>query len=136
MARFSGSSTFTFEVERYVDKFGNVYTEAEYDKLDGEDVNCACDYLTIKLSVTGSASHTPGRLYGPPEDCYPDDSESWIEGVKHPDGSDWSDKITESEKDAIYECLFDSIESDRDDGRDYDRDDYNDYDYDDYDYNL
>jgi len=88
MRKYSGTTSFTYEIYR------------------GDDDN------EVSLQIEGRAYYAPGRYYGPPENCYPDESEVEITSCIGPDGKDWEDQLTESEKDQILEIIQDNVASD------------------------
>jgi len=126
---YRGSATFKFEVERYKDLDGKMYTESEIEKLDG-DLNI--EGVIIKLTVSGSASFSPGYTYGLPENCYDSESESEINSVVDSNGIDWISHLTDNEIDQMEEVLCQEVENINSGAR-YDidscYDDYDDYDY-------
>lgn len=135
MKKYSGNTTFDFEIERYRDKEnGNYYLVSEVP--DRSDDNFEFEYETITLEVSGSSYFVPGKINGPPEDCYPDEGETEIESVIGPDGKDWYDRLSSSEIDSITSMLAENVEnSDYDDydGPDDRYDDYYDPSWDNYD---
>lgn len=116
---YSGSTSFEFEVER----LKHVMSE-EYLPVDSDvDDNPMYEYVCLSLEVEGDSSFTPGKTYGLPEDCYPDEGETEITKVIGPDGKDWENKLTSSERDRIIEMIDESI---RTNDYDADCDDYDD----------
>lgn len=129
MGGYSGTASFEFEVERYQSReSGKLYaiipgTEQAVNIM--EDDGFEYEYVTLKLDVEGRSYYQPGRLYGPPEDCYPDEGETEITAVIGPDGKDWEDQLTTEERDMILSMIQENAQ----DGLDGpDPDDY----YDDY----
>lgn len=51
------------------------FSEVTLEGAEGDE-----RYL-VEYSVSAMCSHRPGRLSGPPEDCYPDESECEIEWI-------------------------------------------------------
>ena len=127
---YSGSTSFEFEVERYRSREnGKLYaaipgTEQAVNIM--EDDGFEYEYVTVKLEVEGRSYFTPGRLSGPPEDCYPDEGETEIQSVIGPDGKDWQDQLTEEEESMIIDMIQENVSQGLDGP---DPDDY----YDDYD---
>lgn len=122
MGGYSGTASFDFEIERYKDKKTGQYIAYVLGEVDEERY----EYTTLKLQVEGSSYFQPGKLYGPPENCYPDEGDTEIEAAIGPDGKDWTDQLTHSEHDSIVEMIQENVQ----DGLDGpDPDDY----YDDYD---
>lgn len=119
---YSGTASFDYEIERMKDAEGNLYTDSEAQP-DG------CEYVVIKLKVTGSSYYEEGRTYGPPENCYPDEGCTEIQSVIGPDGKDWESVLTEAEKDRIQEELVEQVINNCEE--DYDDSDSADYDFDD-----
>lgn len=120
MSGYSGTASFDFEIERYLDK--QTGKHIAYVLFEDEE---RFEYKTFTLKVEGRAYFQPGKTYGPPENCYPDEGEVEITSCIGPDGKDWEDQLTHSEHDAITEMIDENVR----DGLDGpDPDDY----YDDY----
>jgi len=120
MKKYSGNASFEFEVERYKNKITSELT-AE-DMSDNEEM---FDYITVKLQVEGSSYFSPGRTYGEPGDCYPDEGETEISSVMGPNKEDWEEKLSDKEHDQIIEMIEEKCMDDGPDPDDYDdRDDY------------
>ena len=119
MSGYSGNTSFDFEIERYKDKSGELLTS---DKVEDQD---EYDYETICLTVEGRSSYTPGKTFGLPENCYPDDGEIEILSVTGPDNKDWEDKLTEKEREDVLNAIDEKVRE-----CDYDGPDPDDY-YDD-----
>lgn len=120
MSGYSGDTSFDFEIERYRD---NQTDQLLVEPLNDDEVRFT--YNVITLQVEGRSYYQPGRSYGPPENCYPDEGDTEITSVIGPDGNDWTDKLTEREKDSIIEMIQENV-SDGLDGPDPD-DYYDDY---------
>lgn len=80
----------------------------------------------LELDISAKGYYDPGRLSGPPEDCYPPEGELEITSIEL-DGKKWDGRLTDEEHDKVVEKLWDSQESDEED---YYDDDYPDYDED------
>lgn len=81
-----------------------------YPILDGVETE-------VGVTVDYDASYDPGRLSGPPENCYPPDSEMTINSVI-PDTPDWPRTIAEeieAVKDRIEEEAWEHYHRHRDD---------------------
>lgn len=115
---YSGTTEFDWELERVKDP-----ATGELRAINDDDGDLEYEYFTIK--VEGRSYFAPGRLYGPPENCYPDEGETEILSVTGPDGKDWEDKLTSDEKEKILDHISEKVSED-DDGPDPD-DYYNDY---------
>lgn len=126
MSNYSGETSFEFEIERAK----NIDT-GEIATLDSKEANEWCggatDYVTFLLQVEGRAYFQRGKTSGLPENCYPDEGEVEIKTVIGPDGKDWEDKLTESEKETILSMIDEHVQED--DGPDPDDyyDNYDDY---------
>ena len=92
------------------------------------------DGQEIELSIEGSYSPgTPGKTFGPPENCYPSEpAEAEIELISF-DGQPWTGELTSEENEAAVEALLAAGEDqdfmdgpDPDDAYDsrFDREDY------------
>lgn len=127
---YSGSANFQFEIERYLDKDSKeTLFLSDLPESSGDDFEF--EFKIIELQVTGHASFYPGKYSGPPEDCYPDESESEIESVVGPDGKDWYHLLTDSEREAILNLIEDQVVNSS--YEDYSEREYEDYDsYDNY----
>jgi hypothetical protein len=114
---YHGTTTFDFEIERYKDKISGELLA--FDKLTREEDEY--EYQTITLNVEGSSYFQPGKFYGPPENCYPDEGEIEILSVMGPDNKDWEDKLTDKEVEQIEQEIDERVQSDiADDFDDFD----------------
>jgi hypothetical protein len=104
MAGYSGTTEFDFEIERYKDKQTGNYIA--YLLEEDEE---RYEYTTLTLKVEGRSYFQPGKLYGPPENCYPDEGEVEITAVIGPDGKDWEGQLTHSEHDYIEEMIDEKV---------------------------
>jgi hypothetical protein len=118
MSGYSGHTSFDFEIERYKNKKTGVDTAYLLPGINEDDY----DYHTLTLKVEGSAYFAPGKTYGPPENCYPDEGDVEITSCLGPDGKDWEDQLTHSERDAIIEMIDGNVQEGLDgpDPDDYD----------------
>jgi hypothetical protein len=115
MPGYSGSTRFSFEIERYRNRVtGVMYTEEEADAEDG------FEYQVLQLSVEGTAYYQPGKTYGPPEDCYPAEDDVELTSVVDMEGKDWKDRLTKSETDVMQVMVIDLIQMGQEDPDDYD----------------
>lgn len=108
MSGYSGTTSFEFEIERYKNKKTG---KLEAYLLPGIDES-GYDYQIHTLSVEGRASFSPGKMFGTPENCYPDESEVEIISVMGPDGKDWEDQLTHSEREYILTMIDENVQSD------------------------
>jgi hypothetical protein len=125
---YKGSTTFEFEVERYKNNQTGelIFVNSIPDDAKESDF----EYQCITLVVEGNSYFTPGRTYGDPNDCYPDEGETEITSLQGPDGKDWSNDISDSEKDSILDMITtQSEECDSGCEREYERDDDRDNSY-------
>jgi hypothetical protein len=128
MSGYSGTASFEFEIERYKDKESGELLS--HDKVKPDDDGFEYEYQTIALQVEGRSYFAPGRTYGPPENCYPDEGDTEIESVIGPDGKDWESKLTDEERESIMTMIDENV---RDQEPDVDEDYYEDsYDFEDY----
>lgn len=128
MSGYSGSASFEYEIERYKDKMsGELVT---HDKVSPDDDEFEFEYQTITLQVEGRSYFTPGKYYGPPENCYPDEGDTEIESVVGPDGKDWESKLTNEERESILTMINEEVQNQEPDFDDYD--DEPSYDFEDY----
>lgn len=103
---YSGSTTFTFDIERYKNRdSGKLISSDKFMDDDGFEY----DYQIIPLQIEGEAYYSPGRTYGPPEDCEPPSGDVEIISVIGPDGTDWYDRLTQSEIDLILQMIEDGV---------------------------
>ena len=91
--KYSVEPSFSFEIERYKNKTSNEYITL--DKLNGNEE--LYEYTTINLDIEGKFFFCSGKLSGPPEDCYPSESDTEIISVIDDDGNDWYNLLTENE---------------------------------------
>lgn len=67
----------------------------------------------VELRITGSASYTPGRLSGPPEDCYPSESDAEVVKIVRADSdAAWDGELTENEEELVIEKLHEAVMED------------------------
>jgi hypothetical protein len=95
---------FEFELERLFDPKTQVFSNS---LEESEDV----EFKTIKLKVEGRSYYHPGQYYGPPEYCYPSESDTEILSVENENGEDWLDKLTEPEVQSLLEEIEDRAQS-------------------------
>ena len=99
MFKYSGSTTFTFDIERYRDKeTGEYFLEKDLPPEDDEGFEFV--YTTITLTVNGSAYPNTG----------PYEEGVEIDSIVDDDGNDWEYKITESERSCILEDIQENCE--------------------------
>lgn len=121
MSGYKGSATITFYVNRVKDANGKWQVPKPQD-----------DWEELELEVHGTAYFQPGKLYGPPENCYPDEGQSEIESITL-DGKPWDGELTDKETERAEEKLDESVREDE--GPDPpSRDDFDDYDPPSYDF--
>lgn len=131
---YSGHASFKFEIERCKNKQTNQFMteeeackEVENHPFGDSWFETNYVYELISLEVEGSSYFTPGRYFGLPENCYPDEGDTEITSVIGPNNEDWEGKLTEDERDQIISMIEEEASS----GPDYEPDDYYDdrYDY-------
>lgn len=72
-------------------------------EVNGEEVECP-------VTITFSASYTPAKTYGPPEDCYPEDSEMEFDKVETDEAWNTSYGVTPEAFNAALEDSRDRLE--------------------------
>lgn len=74
------------------------------------------DDAEVELTIQANVSPlVPGKLFGPPEKCYPDEGgEVEIESIMH-QGKPWTGELTDKERAAIDDLFFDELEGDEPD---------------------
>lgn len=135
MGNYSGETSFEFEIERYKHKETGEYYPIVVDQgtkytHSAEDIGAMFEYVTLLLKIEGRSSYQDGKIYGLPEDSYPPEGETEIKSAVGPDGKDWQDKLSESEREDILEMIQNDVEDEADnfdyegdgddDGRDWD----------------
>jgi hypothetical protein len=115
MAGWGGKGSVEFEVERKLIDGKPVLL----DDSDRDDV----EIVTIKLRVSGSASFTPGRKYGPIDTCYDDEGDQEIQKViriqkSKPEEELSINFLTKEEQEIALEQLCEKVRS-GDEGPDY-----------------
>ena len=133
--RYSGTVNFEYVIERFLNlKNGTLALE---DQIGLDDENF--QYHPIQLNVVGRASFMSGRISGPPEDCFPDESDLEIESIRAVKGGwDWSKAITDGERKSIMDliqeqCMEEALDDCYDPDDNWDEPDSSrDYDYGDY----
>lgn len=128
MKGYSGSTNFTFEIERYRDKETGDYLLLDAVPASSDD-NFEFEYETISLEISGNSYYSPGKYHALPEDCYPDEGDTEIESVIGPDGKDWYNLLTDQERSHIIDMISENVSSGSDGRDDYDGDDGYDDDY-------
>lgn len=104
MKGYSGNASFDFEIERYRD---NQTDKLLVEPLNDDEVRFS--YTVLTLQVEGRSYFQPGCNWKLPEDCYPDEGETEIISVIGPDGKDWEDQLTQSEKDSLIEMIQEQV---------------------------
>jgi hypothetical protein len=105
MHRYSGSTSFDFEIERWKDRdSGDLLS---FEEVPDVDDDFEYEYQVISLKIEGNSYFIPGRFYGPPDSCYPDEGETEMTKCLGPDGQDWTDLLTKEE----YQDIIDEIET-------------------------
>lgn len=103
---YFGNASFEFEIERY----RNIATnELVIDNDISESKDLEFQYKIIVLNVEGKSYFQSGRKSGAPENCYPDEGDTEITFVLDFDGQDWSDRLTDTETDAILEKIQEEV---------------------------
>ncbi len=132
-AKYSGSTSVEFEIERFRDNdTGDLYLVDDILPGTDEDGNVPDKYelCCFTLDIEGAAHSYPAKTSGDPEFCYPADSDCEIVNVSGLDNKDWESVLTSSEIDKINEMIIDQIMNFEHDNYDEDRDDYDDRDFD------
>jgi len=115
--KYSGSASFEFYIERFKNKVtGEVVTD-----ISPKD-EYLFDYEEITLHVRGSSFFTSGKLSGFPETSYPDEGDVEIFSVSGPDGKDWEDKLTASERERILTMVDEQVQDQEPDFNEDDED--------------
>jgi len=83
------------------------------------------ELVYVEVSCECWGYYDPGRLSGPPEDCYPPEGDFEVQDITMPKGmEDYKFELTESEQETLEQDYFS-----RDDGDDdYDPQEWDDYD--------
>jgi len=105
--KYSGSVSFEFYIERYKNKISNELKTL--DKVHPED-EYLYDYEEITLYVKGSSFFTPGKSYGSPENCYPDEGNTEIQSIVDSFKEDWDAKITLEERSRIISMIAEQVQ--------------------------
>jgi hypothetical protein len=108
-SRYSGSVSFSYEIERYKDKESGEFI-LENDLPPDDDEGFEFEYTLILLTIKGSSYYDPGSFSGPPENSYPEEEDTEIESITDSDGNDWEYRITESERSYILEDIQQNCE--------------------------
>ncbi len=105
---WSGEATITTTVERWIRHSTGEYFEDSDPQVPVEE-DSDWELLKITLTVKGNGYYDSGRLYGPPEHCYPPEGELEIESILGPDGTDWSETVVPKETSHFKELLEEAI---------------------------
>ncbi len=124
MSSYSGSASFTFEVERYKNRDTGELVVADLVPESADELEY--EYQLIKLKVEGTSYFQSGRYYGPPENCYPDEGDTEITSVIGPNKENWSQKLSSEEEDKIIDMITEQAQEGE---PDFDEDYYDDSDY-------
>lgn len=100
---YGGHASFTFNVERILDKNTGQYFFCDDKSIDTEDDKYA--YVIVCLEVKGKAYYVAGKTHGPPEYCFPDESDCEVEIILGPDGYDWTKNMSEIEMKTIRDMM-------------------------------
>lgn len=125
MRGYSGQTTIEFPIERIKDLQTDEYRVVR----DDDDFDRAEELI---LEIEGRSYFAPGKYYGPPENCYPDEGDTEILSITWK-GKPFPWDLTSQEEASVLEQIENVVQDD--DGPD--PDDYDDYDdrddyYDDY----
>ena len=80
----------------------------------------------LELDISASGYYDPGRLSGPPENCYPPEGDLEIISIEL-DGKKWDGQLTGDEYNKVIEKLWENSSDEKDyydDDSDYDDDMY------------
>jgi hypothetical protein len=91
-----------------IDRFINLETKEMVNQVSSDDES-NFQYLPIDLSVEGSYYFRPGKYSGPPEHCYPDESEAEILSLTDSDGQDWTNQISTKEESIILDSIAEQV---------------------------
>lgn len=104
---YSGNCFCSVVIDRYKDSATEIlYTESEAEDIDLDE---KFQLEEIELFIEGNAYYEPGRLWGDPEECYPEESEVEIESITDKSGNDWKHKLTNSEIEMVKDTIVDYI---------------------------
>lgn len=101
---YSGTTTFDFIIERYKSSDGS------YMMSDNNIIENEFTYQPINLKITGKAFFAEGRRSGDALDCFPDEYESDIVSAIDNHNNDWSDKLSETEREIILESILNNVQ--------------------------
>lgn len=90
-----------------IDRFINLETREMVDQSPSDEGSF--QYLPIDLKVEGSYYFRPGKYSGPPESCYPDESEAEILSLTDSDGQDWTNQISTKEESIILDSIAEQV---------------------------
>lgn len=117
---YNGSAKINFHINRIKDLDTDTYRVLiESDDLDREE--------ELALEIEGRSYYQEGRLYGPPENCYPSEGETEILSISWK-GKPFPWELTENEREQAEEMISNAVQEDEgpdpdeyyDDDRDYD----------------
>lgn len=115
--KYSGSVEFDFEIERLKDCSSGTYHLVDELVVDENDSNFS--FELINLTVRGSAYFTPGKYYGPPENCYPDEGDADLESALDSNKKDWQDLLTKEEREILIDEIVARVQEDCEPSSDY-----------------
>lgn len=121
-SKYSGSTSFDFELERLKSKLTGELFKYDSSIEDNDDY----EHHVVMLRITGNSYYVPAYRSGLPEDSYPAEGDTEITSINGPDGKDWSDQLSNSENNDILEmieakCADEDHYSHRDDADSNDR---------------
>jgi hypothetical protein len=104
MRGYSGYATIEFPIERIKD-----LTTDEYRPIkDGDDLSRSEELV---LTITGRSYFYPGKFYGPPEECYPDEGDTEIISITW-NGKPFPWDLTPEEEEAVLEQISSEVSED------------------------
>jgi hypothetical protein len=104
MRGYSGCATIEFPIERIKD-----LTTDEYRPIqDGDDLSRSEELV---LTITGRSYFAPGKFYGPPEECYPDEGDTEIISIIW-NGKPFPWDLTPEEEAAVLEQISNEVSED------------------------
>ena len=109
MKKWNNTGSIEYNLERFFRvSTGTYHLKDEAPEVEDPDWKG----VEINLEIYGSAFYDPGKYYGPPENCYPEEQSVDIESIYGPGEIDWRTMLSAEEFKDIEEKMFEACRDD------------------------